>query len=372
MLLTALAAFGAGALGLAVTSPLVEGMPSFAQGHEALIIGAIMAVVFVPGIAIAILAGRRLSPEASASQPSSTHQDSEEVEGLRNHLAREAPRARFGLINLVLMLAFVMVGLAGGSVESLVILACVLLFHEAGHALGMLAFGYRDVQVFFLPFFGAAVSGQKPDAPAWQRVVVSLLGPLPGIVLGMVLVLLSGGHGWMGEAGKMAVYINVFNLLPFEPLDGGRVLADTVFSRSRWAEAAFAVAGALALVGIGVATESWLLAVFGGFAIFAVPRRFRMATAAKRIGQLGLPMSPTVETLPGVTLSAMRKEAFVVSPATPELLATQAVVVRELHGRLRTSPPGALATLVLLTAYGGGWLLSLVAVVLTARARSGG
>lgn len=35
----------------------------------------------------------------------------------------------------------------------------VLLFHELGHYVAMRLFGYRDVRMFFVPFFGAAVSG---------------------------------------------------------------------------------------------------------------------------------------------------------------------------------------------------------------------
>ena len=65
----------------------------------------------------------------------------------------------------------------------LAILIPVLLLHELGHFAGMRLFGYRNVQMFFVPFLGAAVSGRKHAAPVWQQVVVLLLGPLPGLLV---------------------------------------------------------------------------------------------------------------------------------------------------------------------------------------------
>src|SRR5262245_43661681 len=73
--------------------------------------------------------------------------------------------------------------------RSLALIVGVLLLHESGHFLGMRLFGYRNVRMFFIPFFGAAVSGTKHAAAVWQQGVVLLLGPLPGILLGLVLAL---------------------------------------------------------------------------------------------------------------------------------------------------------------------------------------
>ena len=52
----------------------------------------------------------------------------------------------------------------------------MLLCHEAGHFLAMRRFGYKNVRLFFIPFFGAATAGVGTTAVGWQRVVVSLAG----------------------------------------------------------------------------------------------------------------------------------------------------------------------------------------------------
>jgi len=110
-----------------------------------------------------------------------------------------------------------------------VALVVVLLVHEFGHAIAMRAFGWKDLSMFFIPFLGAIVTGRPSEVPAWKQVVVLFAGPLPGLIAGIVL--LAGlGHGnvsyagargiWL-DVGLIAVSVNLFNLLPITPLDGG-------------------------------------------------------------------------------------------------------------------------------------------------------
>jgi len=50
----------------------------------------------------------------------------------------------------------------------------------------MKLFGYRDVQMFFIPMLGAAVSGVESNPSSVRKAIVSLLGPLPGIIIGII------------------------------------------------------------------------------------------------------------------------------------------------------------------------------------------
>ena len=50
----------------------------------------------------------------------------------------------------------------------------------------MRAFGYRELGVVVLPFLGAVAFGRKDDAGPWQKLVVLLAGPLPGLILAVV------------------------------------------------------------------------------------------------------------------------------------------------------------------------------------------
>jgi len=101
--------------------------------------------------------------------------------------------------------------------EWLLFIVPVLFFHEAGHWLGMRLFGYRNVRMFFIPFFGAAVSGTKHAAPAWQQAVVLLLGPLPGIAIGLALqaIFAPDIDSRLGKLVFTLVILNGINLAPW-------------------------------------------------------------------------------------------------------------------------------------------------------------
>jgi Zn-dependent protease len=128
----------------------------------------------------------------------------------------------------------------------------VLLLHELGHLAAMEAFGYRERRVLFIPFFGAAALGDGEDATPSQRTLVYLLGPAPGILLGLasLYAYLQSGELWWLAAATTALLVNYLNLLPISPLDGGRVVETLLLGRYPRAQVAFLGTGAL-LFGIG-------------------------------------------------------------------------------------------------------------------------
>ena len=172
------------------------------------------------------------------------------------------------LILAVSLLLFVGLGHAETTRSpSPAMLVGVLLFHEMGHYVGMRIFGYRNVRMFFIPFFGAAVSGQKTDVKSYQEAIVTLLGPLPGLCLAVVLFGVVAFVPGIGDevrrnllwASILLGLINGFNLLPVFPLDGGRLLNQILFSRNRYLEGVFQFLAALAFIAYGVAQRRVLL-----------------------------------------------------------------------------------------------------------------
>lgn len=153
------------------------------------------------------------------------------------------------LVTLALYLAF---RRGAGTWEYAVIATAVLLVHETGHALAMKAFGYRDISMFFIPFFGAAVTGTPRKIAAWKQAIVLLAGPLPGLIAGLGFFLFRGlppfegiSSGY-GRIAAVAVALNLFNLLPLTPLDGGQLLNISLFRhwpRARLVFAAFSTIG---------------------------------------------------------------------------------------------------------------------------------
>lgn len=149
----------------------------------------------------------------------------------------------------------------------------VLLLHEFGHWLPMKLFGYKNVTMFFIPGFGAAVSGKKQHAPAWQDLVVLLGGPLPGLVAGIAVMIIGYFYQgipdfWLNAAG-LAIIINAFNLLPFLPLDGGKILDLLIFKDIPLLRLLFngfstlSVIGACFLPGMGVLRFLAIIMVLG-------------------------------------------------------------------------------------------------------------
>ena len=102
----------------------------------------------------------------------------------------------------------------------------VLLIHEAGHYYAMKHYGYQDVKMFFMPFMGAYVVGEKEQITQKQNVIVILAGPIPGMLIGLALNIISYLYGLheFNSLINMFVLINAFNLLPVTPLDGGRLV----------------------------------------------------------------------------------------------------------------------------------------------------
>lgn len=247
---------------------------------------------------------------------------------------------------------------------SLAVLVGAVLFHELGHYLGMRAFGYRDVKMFFIPFIGAAVSGKKHAAPAWQRGIVSLLGPLPGILVGAVVygVTRQPFYEGIGLAILIVVALNALNLIPVEPLDGGRLMTTVVFSRSPLAEAIFGVVAALAIGLTGWLGDVWLFIGIAAFVLITTRARYTQASRAAELRR-DFPNLPAqlnaLELEDRLTLFRSAVALLGGSSAAwpnPKLTAT---IVRVLHEGAVVRPPGLVASLALLSAYGLGFFVAL-------------
>lgn len=121
--------------------------------------------------------------------------------------------------SLLFLLSAVACALSFGLViswQTVPLLLAVLLLHKGGHLAAMWACGYRDRQILFLPFLGAAAVGQKDDASACQKLFVYLMGPLPGLVLGMACLYLINFVPWYNvaigyEIGLLAIVLNYLN-----------------------------------------------------------------------------------------------------------------------------------------------------------------
>jgi Zn-dependent protease len=239
-------------------------------------------------------------------------------------------------------------GAMGDFIAALVI---VLLVHEFGHYAAMKAFGYRDTQMFFIPFLGAAVKGRHDDASGTQRAVVALAGPLPGIVLALLALLWWPLSPFLATLVSVAIVLNFFNLLPILPFDGGR-FADIVWI-SRWPGAQLLVRllmGAV-VVGLGYRLGSYVLMFFGGFLVLGAGPSARMCELSHelRLAEPALPASILArpELIEPLTLRVQHSFGQT-RPLSPRRLA---LLLQRLWQGAREAPPGPLASAVLSAVY---------------------
>ena len=254
-------------------------------------------------------------------------------------------------------------GLFSFDLPELLLLVGVLLFHETGHYLGMRFFDYQDVRMFFIPFFGAAVSGRSTKVVGYQEAIVILLGPLPGIVLGLGVGVagLYYDNELMRSAARMLLLINGFNLLPFLPLDGGRLLQLVLFSRQRHFEALFRVVTAALLALCGWGLDSWVLMGLGAFMALTTGYTFHVSTLAQQLrGQESstteIDLSARIPPEQALPLVTAVRDAFP-KFKQPKPLANAA---RQVWERIHVKPPGVWASVGLLSLY----LISLMVMVL--------
>lgn len=171
------------------------------------------------------------------------------------------------------------------SPEALGWLILALFFHELGHAVAMWCLGYRDLQILFVPLFGAVVSGRKEDVAPWQEVLVLLAGPAPGLVLGTLLLTSSvvPPESGIREGAAIMLLVNYLNLLPIVPLDGGRLLSVVLFERVPIAQWAFGALGGVAALALGVRLGEPFLICFGGALLLVLPRQLAHARVFARV-----------------------------------------------------------------------------------------
>lgn len=148
-------------------------------------------------------------------------------------------------------------------------LVLLLLVHEIGHVLAARREGIIVSAPMFVPFLGAAIIMREMPKDAAMEARIGLGGPLLGSLAALIPLAvwqLGGGEIWQALA-YTGLLLNLFNLLPVVPLDGGRAMA--AISTKFW------LAGMLGLVGLTVLLMNPILALVCLFAGFESYRRFK-------------------------------------------------------------------------------------------------
>ncbi len=283
------------------------------------------------------------------------------------------PRARNNWW-LLLIIGFVAIMMfQQGSLKPLQIgiLVGVIIFHELGHTLTMRWFGYTDVQVFFIPFFGTFVQGRRHTAPAWQQTLVMLMGPLPGIIAGLIIYLVVRDDltNWAFYLVITLLGLNAFNLLPLGFLDGGKFFTIVLFSRNGWVEAGMQIVSALLIGGWAVWQRSIYLGIVAVSILLGTVMIFRRGQMVTRLRKTGIQMPDTIDELKHLHVRMLFAATYDVlggAKSDPKILAQY---MRELHHRVLVPPPGWFTTIGFLLIYVLAWALALFTIALIGKDR---
>lgn len=114
---------------------------------------------------------------------------------------------------------------------ALALIAC-LVFHEYGHIRAMKYFKMKTKGIYLIPFVGGLAMSDSKINTRWQDVVISIMGPTFGLILSIASLIAYWvtGAPFFAALASLNALLNLFNLLPILPLDGGHILKSISFS----------------------------------------------------------------------------------------------------------------------------------------------
>jgi len=144
-------------------------------------------------------------------------------------------------IKLLKSIKVLKIGMAGASLAAYswmftpqfaVILIAALVVHEYGHLRAMKACGIPTKGIFLIPFFGGVAVAEEGFATRQDESYCAMMGPAWGLGTALVpaLLCLVYPHPALAGVASFIALMNLFNMLPINPLDGGRTIKSIAFS----------------------------------------------------------------------------------------------------------------------------------------------
>ena len=164
----------------------------------------------------------------------------------------------------------------------------LILVHELGHVLELRRQGVPASAPLFIPFLGAVIGMKELPDDAWKEAKVALAGPLLGSAGAAVCWIAgeaTGSDVLMGLA-FVGFFLNLFNLIPVVPLDGGR--AAGALHPALW------FVGLVLMVGLAVVRPNpilFLIVILGGLDLW---NRWRQRGEAAEYYRLSVGQRATV------------------------------------------------------------------------------
>ena len=162
----------------------------------------------------------------------------------------------------------------------------VLIIHELGHFIAMKLFKYENVKMLFIPLMGAFVKGSRKKYSQKQSFIVAISGPFPGIVIGIILMLYGSQiqSSILLDLGILFLILNIINILPLDPLDGGQMFKLFVRKKHELFLLIFSFISSIFLILFGFILNNYIIMIFG----FLTPRAQKTKKTLMFFGFLAL------------------------------------------------------------------------------------
>jgi len=110
----------------------------------------------------------------------------------------------------------------------------LIFVHETGHLVAAKRLGLKVGAPVFIPFLGAYIALKEAPKNAWVEAQVGIGGPMLGTLGAGIceLIYLATGKPIFQGLAYAGFFVNLFNLAPLTPLDGGRIV--TALSPKLW------------------------------------------------------------------------------------------------------------------------------------------
>jgi Zn-dependent protease len=192
----------------------------------------------------------------------------------------------------------------------------LILIHELGHVLANWYYGLKQSPPIFIPYMGAVIWLRQNPPDAKAEAVVGIAGPLAGTLGALACYVAASvlADPILPIVAHFALLMNLFNLIPCPPLDGGRIAA--AISPVLW------VPGVLAFIAVvfrlGGGHVSWITIMMALWILQSALPRLRQTLLQ------GGRKSPYYRLLPTeramITISYVLLAAFLTAMLVPYLI----------------------------------------------------
>src|SRR5690554_1727420 len=236
-------------------------------------------------------------------------------------LVRKKSNRHFSITLFSMVLFALTLSLITDDYVLIFIILGILILHEGGHFLMMKLFNYEELNMLFIPFFGAMVLGRKEKYSQIETALMVIAGPLPGILLGASLLI----YQWINpdyvsiQLGVLLIGLNVMNLLPIDPLDGGRLVRTLFFKQYELIQFVFSILSSFAIIGLGLYFNAWIVIGIGFLLGYRIKNKHKLYLIRKEMKKEGIKFDVNYEDLSDKSFSKIKNIIIEHTPILKEI-----------------------------------------------------